>query len=307
MRYDYVLCGWRVCSQLELPELLPFSGDERAVDVEIVLDVIPSRTDVPLFVLPHSKLWADGSYLLDLKNVGRFWVESGRRVVVEPVTASNVSELRTFLLGSVFGVLCHQRGLLPIHASSVKIGGASVLFAGISGAGKSTLAAALGARGHALVADDVSAFEAETSRILPAYPQRKLCFDVMKTMGISREGLETVRPGLAKCKIPVLSDFAPDPLPIAAVYVLQRTIIGKEGELERLSPANSVAQLDRMIYRRAFGKKIQPPRALFASLTKLSQSAPVFALTRNKETPVSQIDSLAEKIESHVLGLKGGK
>lgn len=304
---DRFLCGWRVRSQIELPELLTWQGEDRSIDVEILESSIPKPDLPPIFALPHSRQWANGDFLLELEGVGRYWVEGGRRVLIEPAAKATSSDLRVFLLGTVLGVLCHQRGLLPIHASAVNIGGTAVLFAGASGAGKSTLAAALCVRGHALSADDVSAYDAGFSRILPAYPQRKLCFDVMRAMGIPREGLETVRPGLPKCKIPAFSDFAPVPLPVAAVYVLRSTIIGKEGALERLAPAVSMAQLDKMIYRRMAGKKIQSPRALFASLARLSQSAPVFALTRNKETPLSHIGSLAEKIESHVLGLKDGK
>ena len=307
MQSDLFLCGWRVRSSLSLPELLPWRGDNRSVDVEILESSIPEPDLPPFFVLPHSRQWANGDCLLELGGVGRFWVEGGRRVLVEPARKATPSDLRVFLLGTVLGVLCHQRGLLPIHASAVRIGNSAVLFAGISGAGKSTLSAALGARGHSLVADDVSAFDPQTASILPAYPQRKLCFDVMKAMEIPQEGLEAVRPGLAKCKIPAFSDFEPDPLPIAAIYMLRSTMIGKEGGLERLSPATSVAHLDKMIYRRAAGKRIQPPRDLFVSLTRLSQAAPVFSLIRHKETSLSRLNELAEMVEAHFLGLKGGK
>lgn len=301
---DLMLCGWRLRSSLYLPELLPWRGEDRPLDVEILVDFIPEPAAAPIFTLPHSRLWANGDFLLELDGVGRFWVEGGRRVVVEPAPNPSESELRAFLLGSVFGVLCHQRGLLPIHASAVRMDGSAVLIAGISGAGKSTLAAGLSARGHALATDDVAAFDPNNSRLLPSFPQRKLARDVLKTLNMKDEGLVTHRPGQAKFRVPAVADFDPVPLPLAAVYILDVSMLARSGKPERLGPAKALSKLDRMIYRRMIGRNIQPAQTLFSSIGRLAQAAPVYALHRHQSAPLDELDQLAERIENHVRGMR---
>lgn len=298
---DRILCGWRVRSSIELPELFPWQGGNRTVDVEILESSISEPDLPPFFVLPHSRQWANGDFLLELKGVGRFWVEGGRRVLVEPAKNATQSDLRVFLLGTVLGVLCHQRGLLPIHASAVRIGNSAVLFAGISGAGKSTLAAALGARNHALVADDISAIAPDSVRLLPAYPQRKLARDVLESLGMLEEEPVAIRTDVPKYRVSAFSGFDPQPTPLSRIYVLQSSVVKKTGEQVLLSPSESMEMLSKMIYRRGVGKKIWQPNALFTSIANLARSIPVYLLFRNEGEPLDGLVKLAEKVEAHVL------
>ncbi len=305
MNGDSILCGWRVRTGLPMPELLPWQGDGRPVDVEISLDVIPDRTEAPIFVLPHSRLWADGAFLLAMDGLGRFWVEGGRRVLVEPAPGTNEAELRGFILGSVLGALCHQRGLLPIHASAVRIDGRAVLIAGESGAGKSTLAAALGACGHALVADDVVAFDPISSMVLPAFPQRKLAFDAMDALNLDHVGLIPNRPGQPKFRIPASVDFDTEPLSPSAIYLLSSSLPGKSREFKRLPKAISMKHIDKMIYRRGIGVHIQQPQAVFQAVGGLVQAAPVYVLPTERGQPLSGLNQLAERVASHALSIRG--
>lgn len=300
--HDRILCGWRVRSSLALPELLPWPDDDSPIDVEIDFGQIIEPGEAPLFVLPHSRLWADGAFLLALDGVGRYWVEGGRRVVIEPAPGIAECELRVFLLGTVLGVLCHQRGLLPIHASAVRMDGRAVLIAGVSGAGKSTLAAALGARGHVLAADDVTAVDTGgtgTPMALPAFPQRKLGRDVLEALGVEYDTLLPNRTGQPKYCVPAREDFDPTPLQPAAIYILGRAMSGQIGEIERFAPPKAMAQLDLMIYRRGVGGKIQPRPALFRAIARLAQAVPVYLLPLGGGLPLADIDLLAQQVESH--------
>ncbi len=76
--------------------------------------------------------------------------------------SSDHDEVRAYLLGAVFGALCHQRGITPLHASAIDVADGCVAFVGASGAGKSTLVAALARRGHQIIADDECFLQLET-------------------------------------------------------------------------------------------------------------------------------------------------
>ncbi|MBT8216517.1 MAG: hypothetical protein KJO17_06695, partial [Acidimicrobiia bacterium] len=84
--------------------------------------------------------------LLDVEGTARFLISDGRRVVVEGSPGVPDSRIRLFLLGSVFGAILHQRGLLPLHGSAVEVGDRCMIFVGVAGSGKSTVAAALAKR-----------------------------------------------------------------------------------------------------------------------------------------------------------------
>lgn len=300
MSSDYILCGLRVRSSLPFPELWPWQGDDRSPDVEISFDAIQEPTEPPIFIRTFSKLWADGTYILGLDNVGRFCVESGRRIQANPTSGALESELRLFILGTCFGVLCHQRGLYPLHASAVNINGGAVLFAGDSGKGKSTIAAALGARGHALLADDVSVVDSDFPHLRPSYPQRKLSPDVMEALGlIHNEGQELIRPGTIKLRVPAAGDFSPSPLPLSAIYIIAGGMPNKLGKPEKLDVLSALTALRAQMYRQASGVRIQTEHALFKSITRIAQASPVYLLPLGKGYPLSELDALAEFLETH--------
>ena len=57
--------------------------------------------------------WMERSFSLSPK-VGRYRIEAGNRITVESEPGVPERNVRLFLLGSAFGVLLHQRGLLPV-------------------------------------------------------------------------------------------------------------------------------------------------------------------------------------------------
>src|SRR4029079_11482739 len=57
--------------------------------------------------------------LLNVTGNARYLVRNGQEIVVDPVPGGSERNVRLFLLGSALGILCHQRGLLPLHANAV--------------------------------------------------------------------------------------------------------------------------------------------------------------------------------------------
>jgi len=140
-RYFYRVHGLVIASELEFPELAPLTDDWRAApDLNVRLarlapDLQTSATDIPDLLLTA------GGILLVVPGAARFEVGSGSDVTIEIADHPDMALLRLFFFGSVIGLVCHLRGLLPLHASAVAIDRQAIAFCGPPGMGKSTLAA----------------------------------------------------------------------------------------------------------------------------------------------------------------------
>jgi hypothetical protein len=170
--HRYRAYGLTIASEIALPELVPADFDATAVTIRRrrIDRALPRATAVGLDLGPRE------AYLA-WREVGAFLVEDGKTIVadLEPGTPDDLARLP--LLGAVLAVLLHQRGFLVLHGSAIAIADRAVVFVGGKGAGKSTMAAALFARGHRLIADDVVAVDCASAggpRLLPGYPQLKL-------------------------------------------------------------------------------------------------------------------------------------
>ena len=151
---------FRFLSELDIPELreLTGTGSTHAIDVTIDLGEVPVRLGGGTAFGPGCEVSAQ-EYLLDIPQVARLYAGFGKLVRVQSYGEVPISDITIFLLGSIFGALCHQNGLLPLHASTVEREGAVTAFLGDSGAGKSTLAACLERRGYQILSDDICVIE----------------------------------------------------------------------------------------------------------------------------------------------------
>ncbi|MBF0371819.1 MAG: hypothetical protein HQL39_00190 [Alphaproteobacteria bacterium] len=281
-----LLCGLKVVSDLPLPDLPPWTGDGRPPDVAIRLGAVPERLDAPVIDGPLLQMGVDGACRFAVPGVAAYLVEGGHTVTVRAEMAPESADLRVFLLGTVFGILCAQRGLLPLHASCVAIGGRAIAFSGVSGAGKSTLAAAFHRQGHSVLSDDVTVVDVEAPGgplVLPSFPRLKLWGDVMNAFALPREGLERSRAELDKFHVPLSDAFPARPLPLAAVYHLGEVRPPERGGVEGLDTAAAVRDLDEAVYRHRLARRLLGTERLFRMLTRIAAAAPSHRLTRRLE------------------------
>jgi len=131
IRHDYQLCGWHVCSDMELPELPAWPGAEIPVDVVIQEGTVPDRLDSGLPGTPWLEVGADGAVLLQVPDLVRIHVQGGRTIRVQRLRPEDPG-WRLFLLGSALVYLCLQRGLFPLHAACLRIGSRTFAIAGHS-------------------------------------------------------------------------------------------------------------------------------------------------------------------------------
>src|ERR1035437_8128434 len=167
----YSLAGLRIISDFPLL-WLPRWHDDAAVKHEIAIRRATLPKTLPSVVAEFPTGQYNGrELLLESPVAGRFLLRGGNEILIDPAPSSVEGEIRSYLLGTVFGALCHQRGILPLHSAVIDLpNGGCVAFVGPSGAGKSTLAAALASRGHKVITDDVCFLQVGESREVQAWP-----------------------------------------------------------------------------------------------------------------------------------------
>lgn len=214
----YSAYGLEIDSELLLPWLLP--GSKSSPDVTIRLGSVPEALTDPLGKGGYYEATLD-TFLFRVRNVANYLVAKGQEIIVDRAPDGPNDLLYTFLMGSAFGALMHQRRLLVMHASSIETAGGAVLFVGPSGQGKSTLLAALVDRGYAMLADDVTAIDVERRRpplAFSSFPRMRLGPDTVSRIGYRTESLSRVQ-NSDKYLVPV-ENFCSEALPVRAVFDL---------------------------------------------------------------------------------------
>src|SRR5215510_15668776 len=148
---------------------MPLSAGNGKSDVLIRLPPGPS---------PVGKALDDGALFdhsaecsrMRIEAVADFEIRRGQQISVWPAIGAMQKDIEIFLFGPVWATLCHQRGLLPLHASAILTDGRITAFAGRSGAGKSTTAALMHALNYQLFADDILAIDFDKNSVPGAWP-----------------------------------------------------------------------------------------------------------------------------------------
>ncbi|BAZ11058.1 hypothetical protein NIES4071_28830 [Calothrix sp. NIES-4071] len=232
---------------------------------------------------------------LELENItaGRFLVESGRKIVVEPNPGIDQDLLRPCILGPIFAVLLRQRSYLVLHASSVAINNKAVAFLGHSGWGKSTLANAFYNQGYSLLTDDVMAIKVESNPPItfPSFPQVKLLPDAAASLGYDFEKLTSIHVRVAKRNNRLDQRFSQIALPVKRIYVLEN-VAATCNEIESLSPQNALMELVR--HSRATDL-LTTPEFVSSHLRQCANLVKNISICRLKRKP--SLDALPELVK----------
>lgn len=291
----YRLFGLNLSSEIGLAGLAPRAEAAAGADVEIRLGAVPPG-DSP----PGYSAVADGT-LLTITKVGRYLIRDGREIVIEPAAGASERNLRLFLLGSAIGALLHQRGLLPLHANAIDLGGRAVAFSGHSGAGKSTIAAWFHDRGYPILADDVCVIgfdEAGRALAYPGIPRLRLWREALEASGRDAGAYDRSFDDMDKFDVPTTLAERLDPLPLAAIYLLRKAQ-GESGgpAVERLTGIEAVDTLVSNTYRGAYLKTIGRTGEHLAACLRIVRSVPVYRARRL--WGFDQFDEQAGQLHDH--------
>jgi hypothetical protein len=290
---DLQICGWRVSSELALTGLARWQGDDREPDVQILQgdvadDFIADRTRIALDAQDKDLC------RFYVPQVGLFEIRNGSKVIVQMEAGALRGDLHACLTGTVLGMLSLLQNLLPLHASSVLMGGRAICFLGHSGAGKSTLAAALARRGHALLTDDVCAIDVTAAHgpvVLPSgsvvrLADRSQGVKSTLTCGGERLGADRVKQHVR---------FTPAQtraVPMGTVYRLEKLQCNVTQSVREIAGKESLVLIFRDLIRYDVAKKLGMTASLFASAARLCSFTRVCILSRRFE-----LSSLGETVD----------
>ena len=200
------------------------------------------------------------------------------------------------LIGQVLPLAVVLQGLEAFHAAAVAIDGRAVGLVGASTAGKSSVAVHLVLRGAELLADDVLALEPDGARlevqpgpgvVSVRHPEARRLGEA----GLARLGTVLGDDGEA---LRVRVERAPRPLPLAALYFLDR------GDAERTTFERLWPPDPRLLLGSTFTHMVVTPERLTNQLdacTRLAHGTPLFRASVAPETGAAE---LAAALETHL-------
>ena len=298
-KWFYKVYGLIVESDIEIPELLSIDNNENKIDIKITKDTIPK--EVIEKIPSYSWFKYDvNSMVFTVKNIGSFYIYDGKNIVVQPSENADNQGIKTFILGTSFGMILLQRNKVAIHGGAILIGENAIILTGQSGAGKSTLTNAFRQYKYPFMADDVCStikFQDEIF-IEPAYPQQKICRDAMEKMGYRIDDFKLIDEDRGKYVIPTHESFVKEKRKLQAVFEIQ-PYDGEEVKIEEVSGGEKMKTILRNIYRIEIISPHGIPPAYFKKVINIAKNTLVFRIKRPRGQ--FSVDRQIELIEKELM------
>ena len=279
--HSCTISGLSVLSDIALPGTLSSHPTAGAPEVVIRSGAVPLELENSQSIGMTWQLSGE-HFLLRMPGIARFLLTSGREIVFEVEGGTAESDIAIFLVGTVFGILLHQRGRIVLHASAVRVGDKAVLFSGPSGAGKSTLAAALVKQGFPFVTDDVCAVlvnDKGRPMVQPDGRQLKLWEQAVDKLDLASNRGAPVRDQLRKYFVEP-GDVHETALPLGALYFLREARPPHAAGIERPNIVDAALLIRGGAYRPSLVRRMNQRADYFRAATAITNHAGLFFLTR---------------------------
>lgn len=299
-KYYYKVYGLNIESELSMPELLLRENDDNT-QVIIAYGHMPKWVKEGI-IKGESCRFEKNRMWFSVEDVGYFYISNGEYIMMEPDINAKIEDIKTFLLGSAFGMLLIQRQLVTIHGGSIEIDGHAMVFSGDSGSGKSTLTSAFRDKGYPFMADDVSVIGSGKDKVpivYPAYPQQKLCKDTMIKMGYDLKKFIMIDDDREKYIVPILKHFTKEPRCLGAIFIID-IYEGENIKIEEIKGKEKISILLKNIYRIEIIKYSGLDSIYFRKCLDIAKNVPLFKVKRPKnkfsvDDEISAIENLIHK------------
>ena len=303
--YFYTVFGLTLASDF-LCDVLDPVAPVRGGDMVRVMRTTGLKPAQPPEMDPYFDIQPDRQYM-HWHAVGTFCIDDASTVRIEPKEGVSDHLVSQALLGLVMSLVLERRGVLCLHASAVSVKGHAALFLGDKGAGKSTTSAALVARGHVPITDDLVAVgqtlsEDETLTVQPGFSSMKLWPDAIEALGLGEEASDRlIHPSLPKVQKRMATPIAEAAVPLGSLFVLRRKDDVTAPQAVRLPPHKALETVLRYTFMARYGETRLGQGHLINHLKRCGavvSQAPVFELLVPAD--LGRLDDLITTIEQFV-------
>lgn len=277
-----MLCGWHTRSEIPFTGVPTSAPDAERIDV--LIQMAPGHSPIgdtsKRLVFEHS---VECSHIR-IDAVADFEVRRGQLITVWPAAGAVQKEIEIFLFGPVWATLCHQRGLLPLHASAILTDGRIAAFAGRSGAGKSTTAALMHSLNYQLFADDILPITFDKDAEPGAWPYlRRLKLEGDLILQLALTAGEPVSERLDNDKYFVHPTYAADDKwsRLERLYALEIAAGNSQNSIDRIVGAEAVSALVEHTYHFDFIEGSRRYNDHLAFCTTLASKIAIYRLRRS--------------------------
>lgn len=225
----------------------------------------------------------NGQCLVTIPAVARFEITEGTNIRIDPDPEAVPLAVEAYLLGTVFGILIHQRKEYPFHASVMKGSNGGVAFTAPSGAGKSSLIAFLARSAQvSLLSDDMGRipFDNEPEVRFHAGPRKlKLWDDAAGWLKMPKDGRQRDLARENKFHYRGSESAWIPQCKLDAIAYLKRSRDAKI-KLEKVTGENAIRVVLAGIFRPTIGAIVQTEERLFMNAARIAQSLDVYILSR---------------------------
>ncbi len=198
------------------------------------------------------------------------------RIVMSTTRDPRLRELMLWTTPAALSIA--TRGDIPLHAATVEVGGRAVLITAPSGVGKSTTAAAFLARGHRVLADDLSCVSlGEVTQVLPGPAVVRARRDSVSQELKSSTYIASYDGTKADLALNASSRGTGDPVPLAGIVFLRP---GGRMSATRTQASTAIRDLLAMAF---YLPTEQSLARCFETVTRLVNRVPSWNLCRRQD------------------------
>ena len=283
MNYKYYLYGLNVESEIEIEEAYAkdFDGEP---DVRIIYGEMPEGVREMYKEKIESDYFcasAATGMVFRVPDVADYWVQESL-ITVHPFENTPLMRIKTFLLGSSFGLAMQLRKQVVLHGGGISKYGKVIIVTGESGAGKSTVSDSLLNAGYEFIADDVCALSdnGDKMHINMAYPQQKLCRDAAVNRGYDLDELIYINESRDKFALRLKDGFLPEGMDFDYLFELVLSD-GDELKCRQVTGQEKLMLLMKNIYRGDDGfRRWGVPTDYMKKCLKVASTIKVYQIAR---------------------------